>query len=86
LFKENKFELSKTITKLKSGLLGGDHQLGALIVDGRIVAVILLWDPMQAQPHDVDVKALLRIAVFYIVPIACNRSTADFLYILSSFK
>ena len=77
--KEKQSKLSKTITKLKSDPLGGDQQLGALIVDGKVYAVIFLWDPMQAQPHDVDVKALLRIAVVYNVPMTCNRSTADFL-------
>jgi len=77
--KLEKEDIDFNITKLKSGPLGGDQQMGALIAEGKVDIIIFLWDPMQPQPHDVDVKALLRIAVLYNVPTACNRATADFI-------
>jgi len=72
-------ELDLEVFRYKSGPLGGDQQIGAGISEGSIDFIIFFWDPLQSQPHDVDVKALLRLAVLYNIPVACNRATADFL-------
>ncbi len=72
-------ELGFEVTKLQSGPLGGDEQVGAMIVDDQVNFLIFFWDPLEPMPHDPDVKALLRMAAVWNIPIACNRASADFM-------
>jgi len=71
-------QLELPVTKLRSGPLGGDQQIGAMITNGALDCLIFFWDPLESLPHEPDVRALLRVAVLWNVPVACNRASADF--------
>jgi methylglyoxal synthase len=73
-------DIGLAVKKLKSGPLGGDQQIGAMVAEGKVDFIIFFWDPLEPQPHDPDVKALLRLAVAWNIPTACNRASADLMF------